>query len=415
VSTRSPALRQVVWGLLIVVWLAASAAAGPFSSLFVFGDSLSDVGNIDAATPSFFKFPGPYYHQGRFSNGPVWVEALAPGLGLPAITRSSAGGNDFAYGGAQTSGTGGLEGLFIRDVDEQVAQFLTTRTVDPSALFVVFAGANDLIGGQTNVNVPVNQLASDLGRLIAAGARKFLVPNLPLLGDTPRFNGNPTSLSIYNTRSAEFNAALASALDNLEAGNAALEFHRLDVAGLFGEALASPGAFGLANVTDAAAPGLQPGDSSYNTALIADEPNEYLFWDDLHPTAAVHSILAERALTLVLPLAGDYNGNQRVEASDYTVWRNMLGQTGPGLAADGNFDNRVDRLDYDIWKSHYGETAGTNAVRPASIAAATITAVVPEPATELLLLIGVLFSNCSFRFIRRRTRPRVEFRCPSCA
>jgi phospholipase/lecithinase/hemolysin len=415
VSTRAFTVRHFACQLLIAAWLAVPAAAGPFSSLIVFGDSLSDVGNIDAVTPSFFKFPGPYYYQGRFSNGPVWVEALAPGLGLPTITRSTAGGNDFAYGGAQTSGTGGLEGLFIRDVDEQVTQFLSTRTVDPAALFLVFAGSNDLIGGQTNVNVPVNRLATDLGRLITAGARQFLVPNLPPLGYTPRFNGNPTTLSQYNTRSFDFNAALAAVLDNLEAGNPALEFHRLDVAGLFGEALVNPGAFGLANVTDAAAPGLQPGDNSYDTEMIADEPNTYLFWDDLHPTATVHAALAQRALSLLLPLAGDYNGNHVVEAADYTVWRNSLGQTGMGLAADGNGDNIIDRLDYDVWKSHYGETSGTTANWVASPAVATARSDVPEPASAVLVLIGGAFIQFYVRFTPRRTRRPVGLRCPSCA
>ena len=131
----------------------ASASAGPFSGLVVFGDSLSDVGNIASAT--FGIYPGSTYYNNRFSNGPVWVEALSVDLGFGAIQRSTAGGNDFAYGGAQTTGTGGFNGIFIRDVDEQVDQFLNTRTVDPGALFVVYAGANDFLGGQTNVNVPV--------------------------------------------------------------------------------------------------------------------------------------------------------------------------------------------------------------------------------------------------------------------
>ena len=403
--------RQFAYEILIVALLSLPAAGGPFSDLIVFGDSLSDVGNIDQASPSFFKFPGPYYYEGRFSNGPVYVEALATGLGLPAITHSGAGGDDFAYGGAQTAGTGGLEGLFIRDIDEQVSQFLSTRTVDPAALFLVFAGSNDLVGGETNVNVPVNQLASDIGRLVSAGARQFLIPNLPPLGFTPRFNGNATTVSQYNTRSADFNMALTTVLDNLEAGNPALEFHRLDVANMFVQALADPGAFGLTNVTNAAAPGLQPGDSSYDTNMIAAEPNEYLFWDDLHPTAAVHAILAERALTLLLSLAGDYNQNEIVDAADYTVWRNTVGQAGTSLAADGNGDRRVTRLDYDVWKTHYGEMARPNASLSDTFAALTPNSDVPEPASVLLVLIGVTAGGLSNRFTPARRPQPAGSRC----
>jgi outer membrane lipase/esterase len=111
-------IRAAAIGLVVLFVAAVPAAAGPFSSLVVFGDSLSDVGNIDNATPFFFKYPGQYYYQGRFSNGPVWVEPLAAGLGLPTIAASTDGGNDFAYGGAQTAGTGGLAGGFILDVSE---------------------------------------------------------------------------------------------------------------------------------------------------------------------------------------------------------------------------------------------------------------------------------------------------------
>lgn len=383
---RVSPIRAFVVGLALLLMTAMPAAAGPFSSLVVFGDSLSDVGNIDNVTPFFFKYPGRYYYQGRFSNGPVWVEALATGLGLPAIAASTDGGNDFAYGGAQTAGTDGFFGAYVSDVNEQVTQYLSTRTVDPSGLYLVFAGANDLVGGQTNVNLPVNQLTSDIGRLIAAGARQFLIPNLPPLGYTPKFNVNSTTLAQYNMRSANFNTALASALDNLAAGNAALTFHRFDVFGLFGQALANPAAFGLTNVIDPAAPGLEPGDSSYNTTLIVAEPNKYLFWDDLHPTTAVHSILAAHALEVLLPLAGDYNGDDIVDAADYTVWRNSLGDEGLHLAADGNGDRMITRLDYDIWKMHYGET------RPFGIAA-TETVAAPEPGSIGLTIIALALAS----------------------
>jgi hypothetical protein len=207
---------------------------------------------------------------------------------------------------------------------------------------------------------------------------------------------------VYNGRSAAFNAALWSVLDELEAGNPVLEFHRLDVAGLFGQALQSPGAFGLTNVTSAAAPGLQPGASSYNTNQIAANPDEYLFWDDLHPTAAVHAILAERALSLLLMLPGDYNGDHEVNAADYTVWRNSLGATGAGLAADGDGDRRITLLDYDVWKAHYGESDLDGLSTFSSID-------VPEPRAWGLLALGILvFAMCGRRS-QNQVRSRTVF------
>jgi phospholipase/lecithinase/hemolysin len=282
---------------LLSVSLSTSLAAGPFSDLVVFGDSLSDVGNASKATSDLV--PGPFYFAGRFSNGSVYAERLSSALGLGTLTPSSEGGNNFAFGGAQTSGTGGLPGLFIDDIDEQVGDFLAGPYADVDALIVMFAGADDLLGGQTNVSVPVSNLVNDLQRLIAAQFDTFLVLNLPPLGATPRFNRDPVLAAAMNQLTLEFNAALMTALDSLQISEPTVSLFRLDVAGLFDEVIADPNAFGLINITDPAAPGLEPGDSSYDTSQIARDPNSYLFWDELHPTAAAHAILAQQALAIV--------------------------------------------------------------------------------------------------------------------
>ena len=375
--------RTAVFLLSLIVVIDPTQAA-PYSKLIIFGDSLSDVGNL--ASNSFDIYPGKYYYEDRFSNGPVWVETLAATLGLPATTRSMAGGNNFAYGGAQTTGTSGLEGAFIRDIDEQVSQYFTARTVDPTALYIVFAGSNDLIGGQTNVNAPVASLTDDISQLIAAGARNFLVPNLPLLGGTPRFNGNATTAATYNARSSQFNAALDASLQNLSDDALGLTFFRLDVASLFAEAIATPAKFGLVNVTSAAAPGLQPGASSYNTSFIAPNANQYLFWDDLHPTAAVHSILATRAQALVDGVPGDFNADGTVDATDLAIWKTNFGQhAGAATRAlgDANGDQLVDGTDFLFWQRHATTPAPTTAI--------------PEPSTVLMAVSGVIFA-----FQRRR-------------
>lgn len=381
-STRQRALLALTISCSFVLSLNTAHAA-PFSSLVIFGDSLSDVGNI--ASSSFDIYPGKYYYEDRFSNGAVWVESLATGLGLPATKRSTlTGGDNFAYGGAQTSGTGGLEGIAIRDVDEQVTQYLGARTVDPTALYVVFAGSNDFINGQTNVATPAARLATDLSRLITAGARNFLVPNLALLGGTPRFNGNATTAAAYNARTEQFNAAMDAKLLDLSDDAAGLTFFRLDVASLFADAIANPTNFGLTNVTAAAAPGLTPGASTYNTSLIAPNASQYLFWDDLHPTATVHSILAARALALVDGVPGDFNADAVVDATDLAIWQTNFGASGNGARAQGdaNADGSIDGADFLLWQRH---------ATSAAIAA------VPEPQAWLLLVGCAIFTGLTRR------------------
>ena len=272
-------------------------AQGHFTELIIFGDTLSDMGNASAATRGLQ--PGPFYFSGRFSNGPVYGELLAEHLGLESLTPSSDGGGNYAFGGAQTSGSGGLPGLFIEDIDEQVDDFLGSGPLSGRPLIVVFAGANDFLNGGTDVNLPVTNLIDDLQRLLDSGASDLLVMNLPPLGAAPRFNAEPLQAAAMNMLSEQFNDGLWAALDDVAETHPDVDLYRLDVAELFGEILTAPAAFGFSNIVDPAAPGLVPGATSYDTDLIVGEPDQYLFWDELHPTAAAHAILAERALAAV--------------------------------------------------------------------------------------------------------------------
>ena len=114
--------------------------------------------------------------------------------------------------------------------------------------------------------------------------------------------------------------------------------------------------------------------------------------------------LSDIGWTVLAPaLPGDYNNDDSVNAADYTVWRNTLGQLGSGLAADGNRNNQIDAGDYAVWKSHFGETVGSGAgadSAPGDLPAAKYS--VPEPAT----LLPVIAAGALLAAIRRPTRPR---------
>ena len=104
----------------------------------------------------------------------------------------------------------------------------------------------------------------------------------------------------------------------------------------------------------------------------------------------------KRSIYLVtnsVPLLGDYNKDHVVNAADYTVWRDSLGQTGYQLAADGNGDGVVDSLDYAVWQSNFGKVWSATAAGSA--------AAVPEPATGTCALIAaaILFARS---LVRRR-------------
>jgi T5SS/PEP-CTERM-associated repeat protein len=99
---------------------------------------------------------------------------------------------------------------------------------------------------------------------------------------------------------------------------------------------------------------------------------------------------------LSLQITGDYNGDGIVDAADYTVWRDSLGQIGTGLAADGDGNGVVDQADFDVWSAHFGEMASTGSGASAS-------SVTPEP-TTLSLIATFLFCISLQRLTRTDTQ-----------
>ncbi|MEO0531380.1 MAG: SGNH/GDSL hydrolase family protein [Planctomycetota bacterium] len=232
-----PSLTRLLHRLLVAAAAAISgtAYAGSYTDLFVFGDSLSDVGNTDNATLGFV--PGSDNFAGRFSNGPVYAERLSAGLGFGTLRADSDGGDNFAYGGAETDGPGGFNGLFLNSLVEQVDAYLGrlgSTPADADALHVVFIGANDLLDGSTDTATPANVVSNQLQRLVNAGARQFLGINLPLLGLTPRFNGNASQSATRSATARQYNDALEDVFESIETNNAGTTIHRLDVQPLFG-------------------------------------------------------------------------------------------------------------------------------------------------------------------------------------
>ena len=357
--------RRCALGWLLLLLAAQQVAA--FSDLVVFGDSLSDQGNTDAATLGVF--PGFSYDNGRFSNGPVYTEHLASLLGLDPITRSGAGGNNFAFGGAETAGPGGFSGLFLNGLDEQVDEYTSEQEADPNALHIIWAGANDLLAEQLDFSIPAGNIASEINALHTGGARQFLVINLPDLGVTPRFNGDAIESADYTARTDSFNAELALAVAEVETMLAGSNVRLFDVNMVFDELIADPAAFGLTNTSDAFLNG------------SAGEASDYLFFDELHPTTNVHALLADEILALLNTIEGDFNSDGVVDAADFTVLRD----SGLGLDALDTFQNA------------FGNTSSLPV-------ATTSTQAVPEPAAVLLLLFGqVLWLSRDRQGAKRRT------------
>jgi len=309
-ETRKPisgAYKMKLRALLAALALVASQAAdAAYDKFYVFGDSLSDTGN--AATLSGGAFPGT--PSGTASTGPVAADYMANYFGVSGYGPSAAGGSNFAVIGATTgtknfnyeindpAGVNGIPGLASSGMTSQLAAFITAApTFDPnSTLFMVWGGPNDLFLGQAlgedpaTVTVPtaVNNLATIVGGLAAAGAKTVLVPLMPDLGVTPLGLASGNAL-LFSQITAGFNNALTGAMAQVEQLTG-VNVIIADTSAYLAQVLANPATFGFTNTTDQCLDSAQ---------ALATGCKGYLFFDEVHPTTEAHRILAGGFISLV--------------------------------------------------------------------------------------------------------------------
>jgi phospholipase/lecithinase/hemolysin len=280
----------VVLLALIPVHAADDGRHGEWSNVYVFGDSVSDNGN-------FVKIIGPieqgqpyHYWQGRYSNGPVWVEHLARQLHANLL--------DFAVGTATTGET--THGSFypyVPTVLDQIRSFRASRVNIPTgSLFIVQGGANDLFqvlftGGDPQ-DVPrsaVTNIMAGIALLEKAGAKHILVGNLLDLGTLPVFRYYGVPASYMSMLTAAYNRALENAVRDFAAENRHITISVLDIYSCTAAIMAKPEDYGLGNVTDV----------SPNATVPNQFASDYFFWDWVHPTTTTHQAWAEFAVKAV--------------------------------------------------------------------------------------------------------------------
>lgn len=314
---------------------AATFAALPYTNLYVLGDSLSDTGNVKAvydpivaANGGNSPYPGvlgaqipplPYYLDdaggATFSNGRNYSQVLAHRLGLSA-DASVQGGTNYAFGGART--------------DYQIYQFaapqflgLTAQRdrlladhpggLDPGALYVVFGGGNnvqDLLSGARSpgnegLGTPstVPETVADIGNVVsslyAAGARHLILANVPDVSLVPRIIELNSPTASFAARAASI--GINQGIDQIIAGNLAAgrDIRKLDVFSLLNDTIANADDFGITNVTGRAYNG---DDLAFLTiGTVVPDPEQFFFWDGIHPTAKVHEILGNAAYVVAVP------------------------------------------------------------------------------------------------------------------
>ncbi len=315
---------SVVWRWMTVCLLAAviaapgeTAAQTTFSRIVVFGDSLSDPGNDFALintqnTPPYDNIEimdplviphAPYAKGGHhYSNGATWVEQFARLRGMaqyvtPAWKSAGTKAANYAVGGGRA-----YDDQKNKNLPQQVSQFLADvgGQAPSDALYVIEFGGNDIRDTLFTqnfglINLGLMSIQENILALYDSGATKFLVWNVPDLSLTPAIialdRARPGTqagvLQLVNI----YNASLEVLLDALS-GLSGIEIKRFDAAAAVRALVEDPGDYRLEVVDEACVTLKVP-------PFNCKEPDEYLFWDGIHPTKAAHGILAQEIAELL--------------------------------------------------------------------------------------------------------------------
>jgi phospholipase/lecithinase/hemolysin len=269
---------------------AATAAVAAPSQIVVFGDSLSDTGNVKAAfrTALNIQLPDAPYVNGRFSNGPVAVEVMAQRLNVPLTS--------LAYGGALTGTNNRITTAGVltgTGTQSQITGYITAQnnSLDANALYVVWAGGNDFFSAPSaaTVQTATNNLLNDVSLLYSAGARQFLVPNLPDLANTAdSIKAGVAVQQAAHQITMGFNGVLAQTFAQAQTQLVGSKIEVFDTFGLLNTLRANDIAQG--RVVDV---GCWTGNFQNAKGTLCSQPENYFLWDNVHPTARIHQAVGE--------------------------------------------------------------------------------------------------------------------------
>jgi outer membrane lipase/esterase len=273
---------KIIRSLAIAAALAlpSLASAASFSTYYVFGDSLVDAGNVRIATGGATPNAALGYFQGRFTNGYDYTDLLSIAtFGTPTVA-SLAGGNNFAWGGARVVANTSDS---IPDLALQLGAYAARAggIGDPNALYVLNMGGNDIFAlssGDIGVLTPtqyataiVTQYTNSVRYLNTLGAKNILITGIPVVSGT--------GIAVE----AELQSALTALTPSLTPGTA---LYRYSYQSFFNRVLTDPASLGL------------PPLNTTTPCLVAQTPGPnidctgYFYFDNVHPTAAVHAAAA---------------------------------------------------------------------------------------------------------------------------
>lgn len=299
---RSYILSKIIFIPLVFCISLFAQADTSFSKVYVFGDSLSDTGNLGSVVGGI---PAPYFNN-RISNGPIAVDTLSTALGDTADASLHLlglnAGHNYSVAGAKASSNETI------DLNVQILSFQANHaSVAPSdALYVIFIGGNDIraAAGEFDDGIAnsILQTANDniknaILTLSRMGAKSFLVinaPNIALLPETQLIAtaiNSPSYLDRAAFLSKTYNKILHNTVETFDDNENEIEITEFNLAKLFSKTIKNASKIGITNTTEACfrsrIPDFHP---DCNFGLNADK---FYFFDEIHPTTQIHTLFGK--------------------------------------------------------------------------------------------------------------------------
>ncbi|KAJ4980755.1 hypothetical protein NE237_031592 [Protea cynaroides] len=328
-------------------------------AMFIFGDSLVDVGNnnhIKSLLKANFPHNGIDFtgHKatGRFTNGKNAADFIVEKLGLPILppylslvsasnkSNSFFGGVNFASGGA---GIMNYTKQFFDSLslDEQIDYYSTvygdlveqlgaagTQKLLSKSLFGIVIGSNDMLGyfgsssslrqkmtPQQLLDLMVSTLQGQLKRIFNLGARKFAFIGVGAIGCCPsqrNLNKTGECNEEANYWSHTFNERVKALLQRMKSENNDINYSLFDTYSMLLNFIQNPDAYGFTEVK-AACCGL--GNLRAEVACLPISKycsirSDHVFWDLYHPTEAAYRIFVDNVFDGSQPYAYPINVKQ---------------------------------------------------------------------------------------------------------
>lgn len=334
--------------LLLVTTVSIAAFKPSFNKVVFLGDSLTDNGNLYRHTNHLIPSYLPYY-KGRFTDGYTWADRV----GYTLYSKYNIKSTNYAVGGATTILHNPLSGYLPVTADMEITDYEAKNALKnkDNTLYAIWFGANDYLKGAKDVDKAttdvVNAISAAVDKLVVHKHAEFLIVGLPNLAYTPGARIHHLK-DVYQQLSTLHNQKLHEAVVTLQAkypNTKMVEFSFVDHPLLqkmvesktYRDQINKKYGTDITNVTAACIPmvwskppalasvqmvlskkqqATQP--HSVNSTQLANEilnspalaatyraeqaydgsqsvcahPSQYVFWDDIHPTAVAHRIIA---------------------------------------------------------------------------------------------------------------------------